>query len=1541
MARPLIGSVLERNAQSSKTQPKSPAPSPTPNGFPAATHRSKSAFARAREARNAAAAADAAGGSTRPQDVPAVVPSASVASTSSAPSSSTQPTHILQPGPSRVRDEASGDAEMLRRVEEENAHRVAAMSDAERKQEKEDVVERFGPGISDLLKRVREARERRAKEEGSGATGGRAEAASPMNVDAMGDEDDVRSDTSDPNVEVPLVNTRPRSRSVELSEKVSPPPILSTSSTRPSTPSRPNRRLRFAQLSSDDVHVYESAPASPKARTAALALPPPPDASDKSIASLGTFKGTVPDPRSVEDALKASAAGDENGQTSPMKVDATPISSSEPSNPSPSDPPPPPLEDPPDEGTPEDIRRRFFPHLPPDDPSLAWIQSSLSSSSPSPIGLPASSSSSSPAKPNADEPRFDLTGAIIPPSAASTLPSHLGLHHHADAQGRAGYTLDDMFLLARSTVPSQRATMLTVLSRIARRLSRAGDDGVPELAGKESELRSRVLAAGLGALGERGGVGIAAIDVVWACLPGWNQRSGGTKADARCIGTSAPISHASSTALLKTIQPAEFLAQLATLLSRPRGSIPPESASQLLDVLLFLARESTQLAEAIVSTPGLVNAVVGLFLLTPISTSSDSATSPGADPAALALLEALVQASRGNARAIAEGADGLLRFVVSAVPLERSAGAGDGGGDDPLTGDRGRGTELLLVGTLGVYTALAAYGMHASVATTAQAYFSALAARVLASLASLGSLDSVASIPASGAPSARDSYGVIALATAWARLVEAWTVGAIDPHMTSPPHEILWSQVAGWGWGGEMCAVAASLCRLASPSDVVASDSGAEGSRLREDVEVACAAAWNAASAWLEGARVNGVKGGEAERAQAIEALRPLFDGPASDGGGVVRRAVEDTRESLQAISETGADQAALEGLLVKLGQKAAVLGAAIRLFLACTPTGVQPATLTRPPFVLPFEDISALCGALVTHPLWDALAPPSRPSTTPGTSDTAPPTPNPNPTLRKGRLSPAPRAHTRALPTLLAHFVQLSRLVPGTPPDLWLAQALAVLGRLAPGDEAFAVWIVQRVGGMMTVRVLGALGVPVPAGTEAGAGAGAEESGKAAGASEVDVIMPFLMHTVRPVAFARQDGEEGVVVEEEERVYIAPAHPTPESIRRCTTLRLPAAYPSAQYHGQGQGQGQGPGGIPAGLPLARDWALSPIDHLLRSGTSPVFGSRSFPENWDGSETSVVRASFMLVLAAREALVRHGLGAEFAMSREEAVFGCMKVFMLEHGQPGEIGGGEGSAGGGDEVFRDKTVDSLMRAVLAPFRFGAAPNALFPPYDADARRDTGSLEDVSRRFLGAGTPFFQFYTDFLALYDAISFAHPTFSALLLPPTTASRYAHDYRKLLYADYAHVLRTLRTPVADVLGDPREWLWPLESEQTVVHAYLQTLAGGRPLQGFVRLVAVHHVAGNVWPDMRSGAEPQPQPQQKSASAKLLRAVVEQCDNATVREVLCYRQVREGGFVPPPACFSLDEVIKVQRIRLIGEMLGDAVRERLEGVFREGAQFA
>ncbi|XP_055015783.1 RNA polymerase II-associated protein 1 isoform X2 [Boleophthalmus pectinirostris] len=60
--------------------------------------------------------------------------------------------------------------------------------------------------------------------------------------------------------------------------------------------------------------------------------------------------------------------------------------------------------------------------------------------------------------------RFDFAGTLIPPT--DDLPTHLGLHHHGEEPERAGYSLQELFLLSRSQVIQQRTLALSTLANI-------------------------------------------------------------------------------------------------------------------------------------------------------------------------------------------------------------------------------------------------------------------------------------------------------------------------------------------------------------------------------------------------------------------------------------------------------------------------------------------------------------------------------------------------------------------------------------------------------------------------------------------------------------------------------------------------------------------------------------------------------------------------------------------------------------------------------------------------------------------------------------------------------------------------------------------------------------------------------------------------------------------------------------------------------------------------------------------------------------------
>lgn len=1015
----------------------------------------------------------------------------------------------------------------------------------------------------------------------------------------------------------------------------------------------------------------------------------------------------------------------------------------------------------PEEGTPEYIRRRFFPSAPHDDPNLAWMELS-----PQPEASTTAPSSL----------RFDLTGTPIPPSVSTTLPTHLGLHHHAEGT-RAGYTFDDLFLLSRSSVPAQRTTMLDVLGRIARKLGKGRrgkeSEGIEELKGQEEELRRRIVAAGVEAMGERGSLGARAVEVMWECIVGWNgelvdiegvELKGGGEDTADTI-SSLPLEY--------------ILPQISNLLSQT--ALPPYSLSQLLSILHRLAQHTNTIASTIVATSNLLANVVQTFLLTPYP-PTDLSLLP--DPSALHLLTTLALSSRSNAATLVEPADALLRFVTvlpSASPYPL-----------PLA-------TALLTSTLRFYSTLASYGLYSHIVTTAATYFTQVGTYVL-----------------SPACTSRP------LMEAWTSLLQAWIVCATDPHRTTPSHDILWSQVTGWDWGVDVLELRSRLTVVEQDWDV-------------------WAAVWHAEAAWLEGVRINGVKAGEAERVSAVEAVLDGFE--SGKDKTVILAAIDAMEGGLAELNSEGDLGRALTttGLIRALGKPANTVLAAMRLWLGSLPPA-SDGPPTSPPFPLPFAKLSELSAKLVTHCLWSFFQSEAAPSYS--------------------------RVFLRPLTSMLSQYLRLSRALPGISQDLWMAQAISVLCRLMPGDEEFGVQIITDVASLINPDLMSSRGVPVP---EIVWDKGGMKS-----------ILPFLTHTIRPSV----------------DIYIGPTCITSQAISLATTQRLPSVLTTRTGNSHIHG-----------LPLASDWVLCPLDHLLRSATSTVF--KALPL-WDASETDVVRTSLLLAKVVRDVMDRYSLN-DFIMTREETVFGCMKIFMLEHEQP--------QNNSVEEVFRDVVVEKFMDDLLAPFTWRTASAA-------DKSTSTrGDLEKVAVRFLGQSTPFYQYYTDFVALYDSISFSHPQFARLLLPPTSM-QYPPDYRKHLWGDFGHVVRTIRTPVDQIItGDLRAYLWPMETGGPMLGYYLQALVKGS-LAGFIRLIAVHHIAGNIWPDLGDNHE-------SEKSTKLLRTIVEQGDGLTVREVLRYRQ-DHGQLLLPPACFEQGGEWQQVRLGFIGTWLGDVTQTRLSPLLHD-----
>lgn len=119
-----------------------------------------------------------------------------------------------------------------------------------------------------------------------------------------------------------------------------------------------------------------------------------------------------------------------------------------------------------------DLRTHYFPDLPHDPSTLSWLQPPHSHEN------TAYSPTNTHYKPS--DLRFDFAGSLLTPHQASQIPASQGLHHHGDAPSVAGYTIPELGLLARSTLPNQRCIAYQVLGRIFFRLGRGDFTTVPD-----------------------------------------------------------------------------------------------------------------------------------------------------------------------------------------------------------------------------------------------------------------------------------------------------------------------------------------------------------------------------------------------------------------------------------------------------------------------------------------------------------------------------------------------------------------------------------------------------------------------------------------------------------------------------------------------------------------------------------------------------------------------------------------------------------------------------------------------------------------------------------------------------------------------------------------------------------------------------------------------------------------------------------------------------------------------------------------------------
>lgn len=140
----LVGSVLERTLGSTPSPLRLPAPK---TGFPPVQHRTKSAFARSRDLSKQPTP-----NGERPSQPPLVISEHLTLSN-------------VPPQPT------SEESKWREEISQENEKIVTNMSPEERELERREILERFGPGVSEILQRAKRIRDMRRDEKGGMESG--------------------------------------------------------------------------------------------------------------------------------------------------------------------------------------------------------------------------------------------------------------------------------------------------------------------------------------------------------------------------------------------------------------------------------------------------------------------------------------------------------------------------------------------------------------------------------------------------------------------------------------------------------------------------------------------------------------------------------------------------------------------------------------------------------------------------------------------------------------------------------------------------------------------------------------------------------------------------------------------------------------------------------------------------------------------------------------------------------------------------------------------------------------------------------------------------------------------------------------------------------------------------------------------------------------------------------------------------------------------------------------------------------------------------
>ncbi|KAJ7156462.1 hypothetical protein C8R43DRAFT_1125657 [Mycena crocata] len=167
---------------------------------------------------------------------------------------------------------------------------------------------------------------------------------------------------------------------------------------------------------------------------------------------------------------------------------------------------------------------------------------------------------------------------------------------------------------------------------------------------------------------------------------------------------------------------------------------------------------------------------------------------------------------------------------------------------------------------------------------------------------------------------------------------------------------------------------------------------------------------------------------------------------------------------------------------------------------------------------------------------------------------------------------------------------------------------------------------------------------------------------------------------------------------------------------------------------------------------------------------------------------------------------------------------------------------------------------------------------------------------------------------------------------LAAPTSMRYAPDYRRLLWNDFGHLLKTICTRPADIVAaDLTKYLCPVETDAQILGAYLHALIKV-PMQGFLRAVAMHHVVCSIWPHL---SESKVDVVGDGHTEKLLKLTIDQGGLEVVADVLQYRQVQKRQACMLPECYKLSGELKAAQLEYVERIGSDNYVHHIRGLLQ------